>query len=133
MQANHEKIFSIQKRRPSTAGEIAGAFGMRVNEAFKYLGSLMQEGRIRVERTSGSLYYMAAKRRETGSHPRVYTGGENTASAFDVSGGFCEKQSRDVPNKQGPFNDWLTSRQSGQDKGLIDKEKKRHESFMGEV
>jgi wyosine [tRNA(Phe)-imidazoG37] synthetase (radical SAM superfamily) len=102
MQANQEEIVSMLKRRPCTAEEIAGAFGMHLNEAFKYLGILMQEGRIRAERTRGSLYYMAEKRGKTGSHPRVYTGGKNTASALDVSGGFREKQSRGVPNKEGP-------------------------------
>ncbi|MBU2497648.1 MAG: radical SAM protein [Proteobacteria bacterium] len=92
IQANQEEIVSMLKRRPCTAEEIAGAFGMHLNEVFKYLVALTKEGRIGSERTSGTLYYTAAKRGERGSLPRAHAGGENTASAFDVSEGFHEEQ-----------------------------------------
>jgi wyosine [tRNA(Phe)-imidazoG37] synthetase (radical SAM superfamily) len=60
MRADREEIISLLKRRPCTAEEIAGAFVMHLNEALKYLGGLLREGRIRTERTRGSLYYRAA-------------------------------------------------------------------------
>jgi DNA-binding IclR family transcriptional regulator len=62
IQANKEAIISMLKRRPCTAEEIAGAFGMHLNEASKYLGNLVQEGQIRTERSSRSLYFVAAIR-----------------------------------------------------------------------
>ena len=55
--ANEESIFSLLKRRPCTAEDIAGAFGMHFNEVSKYLGYLMRQGRIRTERANGSFYY----------------------------------------------------------------------------
>jgi wyosine [tRNA(Phe)-imidazoG37] synthetase (radical SAM superfamily) len=55
--ANEEEIFSMLKRRPCTAEDIAGAFGMNFNEVSKYLGNLLRQGRIRTERASESFYY----------------------------------------------------------------------------
>ena len=104
VEANEEKIISMLQRRPCTAEDVAGAFGMHLNEASKYLGNLMRKGPIRAERTSGALYYMAVKRGETGSRPRMHPAGKNTASAFDVSGGFHEEQPKSVPNKEAPFS-----------------------------
>lgn len=60
IQANQEEIISMLQRRPCTAQDIAGALGVHLQEAFKTIEGLMQEGRIRAERASGSLYYRAA-------------------------------------------------------------------------
>lgn len=60
--ANQDAIISMLQRRPCTAEDIAGAFGMHLNEVSKYLGNFLRQGRIRTERTSGSLYYIAPKR-----------------------------------------------------------------------
>jgi wyosine [tRNA(Phe)-imidazoG37] synthetase (radical SAM superfamily) len=61
IERNEEAIFSMLKRRPCTAEDIAGACGMHFNEASKYLGNLLRQGRIRSERTRGSFYYMVTK------------------------------------------------------------------------
>ncbi|MBN1849428.1 MAG: radical SAM protein [Deltaproteobacteria bacterium] len=55
--ANKEAIYAMLKRRPCTAEDIVGAFGMHFNEVSKYLGNLLEQGQIRAERTSGSVYY----------------------------------------------------------------------------
>ncbi|MBN1833833.1 MAG: radical SAM protein [Deltaproteobacteria bacterium] len=57
--ANEESIVSLLRRRPCTAEDIAGAFGMHLNEVSKYLGILMRQGRIHTERLNGSFYYNA--------------------------------------------------------------------------
>lgn len=57
--ADQEAIISMLKRRPCTAGDIAGAFAMHISEASKYLGRLLEEGRVRAERTRKSIYYCA--------------------------------------------------------------------------
>jgi wyosine [tRNA(Phe)-imidazoG37] synthetase (radical SAM superfamily) len=55
--SNQDAIYSMLKRRPCTADEIAVAFGLHVNEVFKYLGNLLQKNRIRVIRKSNTVYY----------------------------------------------------------------------------
>jgi wyosine [tRNA(Phe)-imidazoG37] synthetase (radical SAM superfamily) len=60
IQVNQKAIISMLKRRPCTAEEIAWASGMHLNEVSKYLGNLLRQGRIRSERSSGSLYFVAA-------------------------------------------------------------------------
>jgi wyosine [tRNA(Phe)-imidazoG37] synthetase (radical SAM superfamily) len=67
--ANQDAIISMLQRRPCTAEDIAGAFGMHLNEVSKYLGNFLRQGRIRTERTSGSLYYIVPKRGKTGLYP----------------------------------------------------------------
>lgn len=57
--ANEESIISMLRRRPCTAEDIAGAFGMHLNEVSKYLGKLLRQGRIRTERANESVYYNA--------------------------------------------------------------------------
>lgn len=54
-----EAIHSMLQRRPSTADQIAKAFGMHLNEVSKYLGVLMREKRIDAKRLERSLYYVA--------------------------------------------------------------------------
>jgi wyosine [tRNA(Phe)-imidazoG37] synthetase (radical SAM superfamily) len=68
VEANEEKIISMLQRRPCTAEDVAGAFGMHLNEVSKYLRMLTKEGRIRSERTSGTLYYTAAIREGIDTH-----------------------------------------------------------------
>jgi wyosine [tRNA(Phe)-imidazoG37] synthetase (radical SAM superfamily) len=65
IRANEKAIFAMLKRRPCTAEDITGAFGMHFNEVSKYLGNLLQQGRIRTERTVGSFYYMVQKNGKT--------------------------------------------------------------------
>jgi wyosine [tRNA(Phe)-imidazoG37] synthetase (radical SAM superfamily) len=55
--ANEEAIFSMLTRRPCTAEDIAGTFGMHFNEVSKYLGNLLRKKLIRTERTGNSIYY----------------------------------------------------------------------------
>lgn len=59
--ANEEEIFSMLKRRPCTAEDIVGAFGMHYNEVSKYLGILLRQGRISTERTKDNFYYKVNK------------------------------------------------------------------------
>jgi DNA-binding IclR family transcriptional regulator len=92
------------QRRPCTAEDVAGAFGMHLNEVSKYLGTLTKEGQIRSEPTSGTFYYTAVIREGIGSYPRVNTVAKNAASASEDSGGIREEQSKSVPNKEAPFS-----------------------------
>lgn len=63
IQANQETIFSMLKRRPCTAEQIADIFGMHSNEVSKYLGNLIRAGQIRTERKDTTVYYAAKKRK----------------------------------------------------------------------
>ena len=60
--ANEEAIFSMLTRRPCTAEDIAGAFGMHFNEVSKYLGNLLRKGLIRTERTGEFFYYIITRK-----------------------------------------------------------------------
>jgi len=60
--ANQETIFSMIKRRPCTAEQIADICGMHFNEVSKYLGNMMQSGKICVERGNTAVYYRAISR-----------------------------------------------------------------------
>ncbi|MBW1759301.1 MAG: radical SAM protein [Deltaproteobacteria bacterium] len=60
VQANEETIFSMLKRRPCTSEQISEVFGMHLNEVSKYLGKLMRNGQIHVERENSSVFYAAA-------------------------------------------------------------------------
>lgn len=62
--ANEGTILAMVQRRPVTAGEIAGTFGMHINEVSKYLGKLLRTEQIRLERRDGNLYYVAVSREE---------------------------------------------------------------------
>jgi len=62
--ATKEEIHAMLLRRPCTAWDIAKAFGMHVNEVFKYLGDLLQEERIRSERINRSMYYTASSKKD---------------------------------------------------------------------
>lgn len=62
IQTNRETILSMLKRRPCTAKQIAGAFGMHLNEALKYLGDLTGKKQVSEKRKNGELYYFAVKR-----------------------------------------------------------------------
>ena len=64
IQANQETIFSMLKRRPCTAEQIADIFGMHFNEVSKCLGNLMRTGQIRTERKGNSVYYAAKNRKD---------------------------------------------------------------------
>jgi len=64
VRANQDTIFSMLRRRPCTADQIAEIFGMHLNEVSKYLGKLMRTGRIRAERKDTTLYYAAVVRQQ---------------------------------------------------------------------
>ena len=66
MQVNQETIFSMLKRRPCTADEIAGVFDMHPNEVSKYLGNLMRTHKIRTERKNATVYYEATSSKDQG-------------------------------------------------------------------
>ena len=66
MQANQETIFSMLQRRPCTADQIAGIFGMHPNEVSKYLGILERSDQIRTERKNTGVYYAAKSREDKG-------------------------------------------------------------------
>jgi len=57
IQKNEENILSMLQRRPCTAEEISEVFEMHVNEVSKYLGKLLREGLLRVERRGNLIYY----------------------------------------------------------------------------
>ena len=66
VQVSQEEIFSVLKRRPCTANQIAEIFGMHLNEVSKYLGNLMHTGQIRTEFKNTSVYYAAKNPGEKG-------------------------------------------------------------------
>jgi predicted ArsR family transcriptional regulator len=51
------------KRRPCTARQIAEGFGLHFNEVSKYLGRLVKENKIRVERRKDRVYYHGCRHR----------------------------------------------------------------------
>ena len=57
-------ILSMSQCRPCTAEQIAGVFGMHLNEVSKYLGKLMRTGRTHGERKSKDVYYAAVSKKE---------------------------------------------------------------------
>jgi wyosine [tRNA(Phe)-imidazoG37] synthetase (radical SAM superfamily) len=59
MHATEEEIYSMLKRRPCTAQEIAETFSMHPNEVSKYLGKLLRDKRIRAQVVNTLLYYVA--------------------------------------------------------------------------
>jgi wyosine [tRNA(Phe)-imidazoG37] synthetase (radical SAM superfamily) len=64
VQANQDMILSMLQRRPCTAEQIAGVFGMHLNEVSKYLGKLMRTRRIRGEPKNRDVYYAAVSEKE---------------------------------------------------------------------
>ena len=60
--ANLESVCAMLQRRPCTADQIAGVFGLHPNEVAKYLGRLVREARIQAEQRNGEIYYRAAEK-----------------------------------------------------------------------
>ncbi|MBF0450816.1 MAG: radical SAM protein [Candidatus Magnetomorum sp.] len=60
--ANEEAIFSMLTRRPCTAEDIAGTFGMHFNEVSKYIGNLLRKELIHTERTGNDIYYIIRRK-----------------------------------------------------------------------
>ena len=65
LHANKETVLAMLRRRPCTADQIAGGFGMHLNEVSKYLGNLMRTGQIREERKDRTVYYAASEPENT--------------------------------------------------------------------
>ena len=59
VQTNQGTIFSMLKRRPCTADQIAEVFDMHFNEVSKYIGILMRSNQIYAERKNSTVYYAA--------------------------------------------------------------------------
>jgi len=59
IRASQERVFSMLKRRPCTAEQIAEAFGMHLNEVSKIIGNLLRAHRILAERRDTAVYYRA--------------------------------------------------------------------------
>ena len=55
--ANEGTILAMLKRRPCTAQQIAGVFGMHLNEVSKYIGKLLSTDQIHADRTRAGVYY----------------------------------------------------------------------------
>ena len=70
LKANRESVLAMLRRRPCTADQIACGFGMHLNEVSKYLGSLLRAEEIRIEKTTGKVYYTASEK-----NPRMPPGG----------------------------------------------------------
>jgi wyosine [tRNA(Phe)-imidazoG37] synthetase (radical SAM superfamily) len=59
--ATEATILAMLERRPCTARQIAGGFGMHPNEVAKYLGNLSLAQRIRPRSSNGETYYSAVE------------------------------------------------------------------------
>jgi wyosine [tRNA(Phe)-imidazoG37] synthetase (radical SAM superfamily) len=59
--ANEERILATVERRPATAEELAGVFGMHAGEVAKHLGRLMRTGRLRTEQRDRKVFYVAVR------------------------------------------------------------------------
>jgi wyosine [tRNA(Phe)-imidazoG37] synthetase (radical SAM superfamily) len=81
MQTNTAAILAMLKRRPCTAQQIAEGFGLHVNEVSKYLGSLMQEKKIRVTRRKDGVYYRGCRHR--------YAVVEHSTATLPDEGEYC--------------------------------------------
>ncbi|MDD5706389.1 MAG: radical SAM protein [Kiritimatiellae bacterium] len=57
--ANEGTILAMLRRRPCTAQQIAGVFGMHPNEVSKYVGKLLRTGKVRAQTTGPDVYYVA--------------------------------------------------------------------------
>ena len=68
VRANQETIFSMLQRRPCTADQIADAFEMHLNEVSKYIGILMRNNQIHMERKNSSVYYAVKNGKEKHNH-----------------------------------------------------------------
>ncbi|MFW6170195.1 MAG: radical SAM protein [Planctomycetota bacterium] len=68
IQANENTILEMLERRPCTAEQIAGVFGMHGNEVSKYLGKLTRTGRIRAQREGDDTYYVTRTERGQQAH-----------------------------------------------------------------
>jgi wyosine [tRNA(Phe)-imidazoG37] synthetase (radical SAM superfamily) len=59
--ANEDTLMALLKRRPCTAEQIAGVFGMHLNEVSKYLGKLLHTGKIQAQAGEHEVYYAAVE------------------------------------------------------------------------
>ncbi|NLG36173.1 MAG: radical SAM protein [Lentisphaerae bacterium] len=58
---NETAILDMLRRRPCTARQIAGVFGMHLNEVAKYTGHLLRTSRIQSLPRGGEIYYEASR------------------------------------------------------------------------
>ncbi|MDY0145383.1 MAG: radical SAM protein [Kiritimatiellia bacterium] len=54
-------ILEMLRRRPCTAGQLAGVLGLHLNEVAKYTGHLISEGRIQALPRGDEIYYEASR------------------------------------------------------------------------
>jgi wyosine [tRNA(Phe)-imidazoG37] synthetase (radical SAM superfamily) len=77
-----ESIYRMLERRPCTADEIAVVNGMHINEALKYLGKAVRDGRVWVRRVNDTLYYIASNNNVSAHLART----EQRAQGTDLEG-----------------------------------------------
>lgn len=61
---NETDILAMLERRPCTMEQIAQVFSIHRNEASKYIGKLMREGRIRKQSQDNDAYYIGTPKEE---------------------------------------------------------------------
>lgn len=57
MMASEDKILEMIKRRPCTLDQISKVFGMHVNEVSKYMGHLVRNDVVKIDRMRHGVYY----------------------------------------------------------------------------
>lgn len=68
-QFNENAIVAMLQRRPCTAEQISKAFGMHLNETFKYLGDLLRTNQVmEVKKNQNKFYCVKKTKREQSAH-----------------------------------------------------------------
>lgn len=57
IRSNEENLLDMLRRRPCTSEQIAGAFGLHLNEVAKYVGKLLRTNQVRMIRQNNTVYY----------------------------------------------------------------------------
>jgi len=57
IRTNENSLLDMLRRRPCTSEQIAGAFGLHLNEVAKYVGKLLRTNQIRMIRQNNTVYY----------------------------------------------------------------------------
>jgi len=57
IRTNEDSLLEMLRRRPCTTEQIAGAFGMHLNEVAKYVSKLLRTSQIRLIRQNNKVYY----------------------------------------------------------------------------
>ncbi|MDD3146784.1 MAG: radical SAM protein [Candidatus Riflebacteria bacterium] len=68
IKASEEAILEMLRRRPCTAGQIAEAFGMHLNEVAKFIGMLMGSSKIQAVHRDQDVYYFSETSSRSETH-----------------------------------------------------------------